>query len=460
MGVCKFQYACSRSVDCDPIDGQWTCAAYRLGSGSPGADRVTNRVTNQTEAPGNSSGIVYGGDYGPPQRSWLDSYSANGRCYIASGFDHGIGDVRVNTPAGPRTVRQIAAALGNGPGIGSNPVYNDVQCGNGPANNAGDEDVNQCPGRVDLGTPGCSMRGPRWDLSVFASPVEAAPQAQASPAVQVESPSPVTTSSPIAGPRNAKSALPNDSRYQPGDLIGMHYDNSGDRDDGHATVAAKMVVSYYGLDDALHLVNGTYHTPYFRGYNANSEVVMNVTWGSEGRDSTWWNADARYDATRNATAERWRKTLQAGRKVWLAEGGPSDFTADVLRRLESTTSLNLKNIQVIQHSDWNEDHTIDANLRDVIRLASYRRIGDGNRGGNNTPDLNERNDAVTRRFLADPEFSDIWRAATNYLPVFNCDRSGPHCKFDGSDAVALMWIVGVESDEIRNWSDFASRYAN
>ena len=175
LNTARIGYANSCSlprVDCDPVDGQWICASYQIGDASPG-----NTVAVSTSLPTNnpvtvpsftsSTGIAYNGDFGPPQRAWMDSYSVNNRCYIASNFDHGIGDVQVDTPAGPMTVREVAAALGSGPGVGNNPIYNDVQCGNGPANNAGDENINQCPGRVDLGATGCPWRGPLWDLSVF-----------------------------------------------------------------------------------------------------------------------------------------------------------------------------------------------------------------------------------------------------------------------------------------------------
>lgn len=110
---------------------------------------------------------AYDGRYGPPRASWADSYSANGSCWIASTFDHGAGDLIVSTPAGLRTVREVRAAIGPGPGAAGNPRYNDVQCGNGPANDRGDEDPGQCPGRVDRGAAGCMTIGPRWDLSAF-----------------------------------------------------------------------------------------------------------------------------------------------------------------------------------------------------------------------------------------------------------------------------------------------------
>lgn len=94
---------------------------------------------------------------------WHDSYSVGSKCYISSTFDHAIGDVSVNTPVGQITVRELADLMGPGPGRQGNPIYNDVQCGNGPFNDAGDED--DCPGRVDIGRDGCGQIGPLWDLS-------------------------------------------------------------------------------------------------------------------------------------------------------------------------------------------------------------------------------------------------------------------------------------------------------
>jgi hypothetical protein len=113
-----------------------------------------------------------GGNGVVPGEGWFDSYSADGKCYIDSTFDHGVGETIVPTPVGGQTVRQVAARIGAGPGRAGNPIYNDVQCGNGPANNAGDEDYDQCPGRVDLGAAGCSIIGPEWDLVTAYSDVQ------------------------------------------------------------------------------------------------------------------------------------------------------------------------------------------------------------------------------------------------------------------------------------------------
>jgi len=117
----------------------------------------------------------------PGGNSWVDSYSVDGKCYCASTYDHGIGSFTVDTPAGRKTVVEVCEAIGPGPGRGSNPGYNTVQCGHDPGHSeegtftftdgsrrrVADEIV--CPGRVDIGPDGCDDIGPKWDLSVFGS---------------------------------------------------------------------------------------------------------------------------------------------------------------------------------------------------------------------------------------------------------------------------------------------------
>jgi hypothetical protein len=100
-----------------------------------------------------------------PWPSWKDSYSVGDQCYCDTTFDHGIGVIEVQTPAGPSTVVEVCALVGPGPGADGYPLYNDVQCGNGPANDAADE--TSCPGRIDQGESGCLTIGPGWNLDRF-----------------------------------------------------------------------------------------------------------------------------------------------------------------------------------------------------------------------------------------------------------------------------------------------------
>jgi hypothetical protein len=118
-----------------------------------------------------------------PGSNWADSYSVGKRCYCESTFDHDIGPIKVNTPLGVMTVRDVCDLLGSGPGSSGRPKYNDIQCGNGPANNLGDEDA--CPGRIDIGVVGCGQIGPMWNFSsvVPSQPTFPNPQPVASPAL-------------------------------------------------------------------------------------------------------------------------------------------------------------------------------------------------------------------------------------------------------------------------------------
>ncbi len=436
-------------VDCDLLDGRWTCAAFAMGT-APASQQIN------PSSSGSNTGITYGGNFGPPQRSWMDSYSANGRCFVASNFDHGIADVLVQTPAGMLTVKAVAEALGTGPGVGNNPIYNDVQCGHGPANNAGDEDVNQCPGRVDLGAAGCSMRGPLWDLSIFEAPDSDNNSPESNTMQPIIEPvvAPSVTSPNFVS--NGISALPDRSRFAHGDLLSIHYDNAGDRDDGIAAAATIMVLDYFGLKNSIHVVNGTYdeRTPHF--YQSASEPLMREVFGAENQASGWWNAHTRYEESVRKTLEIWRATLQSGNKVWVAEGGTSDFTSEVLRRMRNQQINNLKSIFVIQHSQYNNNFTVPKNLEDTKNIASHMSIPDGNYVGNGTTGLNQQNDAVARSFLNSPTYSDVWRSAYNYLPAINCGNPSQQCKFDGSDAVAVLYIVGDEM--LRDWTEFSYRY--
>ena len=129
------------------------------------------------------SSFISAQEINPGGVEWADSYSVDGKCYCSTSYDHGIGEFIVDTPAGERTVRQVCEAIGPGPGIGSHPPYNDVQCGNGPGHldftifvhgeRVQDEIV--CPGRTDLGPEGCNVIGPKWDLSVFENSVTRSP---------------------------------------------------------------------------------------------------------------------------------------------------------------------------------------------------------------------------------------------------------------------------------------------
>lgn len=100
----------------------------------------------------------------PGPLRWADSYSDGDSCYCATTFDHNLALVKVDTPLGSMTVKEVCDLLGEGPTGSSDgrPHYNDIQCGNGPSVV---KDEVTCPGRTEYGQDGCRYIGPKWNFA-------------------------------------------------------------------------------------------------------------------------------------------------------------------------------------------------------------------------------------------------------------------------------------------------------
>ena len=109
----------------------------------------------------------------PRHPSWTDSYAANGFCWCRTSFDHdldNIDKVSFVINGKKRNIRDICDELEKHPQyrnyVNGDAPYNDIQCGNGPANTAPDEhQTTGCPGRTDKGNAGCFEIGPKWDTA-------------------------------------------------------------------------------------------------------------------------------------------------------------------------------------------------------------------------------------------------------------------------------------------------------
>jgi len=265
------------------------------------------------------------------------------------------------------------------------------------------------------------------------SPATAAPTNSTPENTQPAAPQPVAPV--IAGSFNASR-----------DLIALHYDHAPDRDDAHAAVAGLMVRDRLGL--TVNVVAGTYGERSRTFYDAGSEAVMNAVWGSE-----WLNAHRNFDGAVNTTVSRWASVLGAGGSVWVAEGGPSDFTAEVVSRLQQRHSEfnTQQRIHVIQHSVWNEDHSSPSALSYTRANTRYVRIDDGNHP-NATADLrfeSHNNGAFVSRALSS-SYSNEWAVAFGYL--------SPSDKLDFSDTVELLHILGLGRSSIADVNDFGDRF--
>lgn len=217
------------------------------------------------------------------------------------------------------------------------------------------------------------------------------------------------------------------------DLISLHYDHAPDKDDGHSTAADRTILeSMFGaewLSNHAVAVSGTYGLNKNK-FNTESDAVMDATWNERGG---WIPADRDWSAAVEIVFKRWIATLQAGGDVFVKEGGQSDFTAELVRRLrERHPDIDTQmRIHVVQHSDWNENMTSPKELTYTRANTNYIRIRDANRYLRRKGAVESFETAATQH----PLFAQAWRSAFHYF--------SPAELLDFSDTGELMHILGL-----------------
>ena len=107
-------------------------------------------------------------EWNPRHPGWTDSHEANGFCWCnTTNFDHNLDEKSIVINGVEVNIVVVCEELEKHPLYrayqdGDAP-YNDIQCGNGPPNDAADEVG--CPGRTDLGPDGCDQIGPTFDIA-------------------------------------------------------------------------------------------------------------------------------------------------------------------------------------------------------------------------------------------------------------------------------------------------------
>jgi len=288
-------------------------------------------------------------------------------------------------------------------------------------------------GVIGAGAPGGSARAPSPTVPPAPRPAPPAPPAPepAPPPPAPEPPPPVTAPAP--------SGSGGVGRLGGGDLLSLHYDNCPDTDDGHAMAAGFSLTQTLGITPLV--VNGTCGDPRRGQYKRQSQSVVDASFGSA------LNAETDRSGAVSSATDAFAGVLANGADVWIAEGGPSDFTADVLRLLASRyPGLDRRRIHVVQHSTWNERNTESRDLRFVRSVTDYIRLEDGNHT-NATANLNQRSSSFVSRARSS-RYNNAWNAAFVYL--------NPNVRLDFSDTVELLYIIG--DGATRNPDDFAGRY--
>jgi hypothetical protein len=165
-------------------------------------------------------------------------------------------------------------------------------------------------------------------------------------------------------------------------------------------------------------------------FDSGSDAVMDAAWNDAGG---WLAAHEEPEAIRRALAARWLENLRGGGDVWVKEGGQSDATADVVRtiREQAPDIATVERIHVVQHSDWNEEQTADADLAYTREHTDYIRIRDANAYLN----IEGGNRAFEAAAAGDPVYGPVWQAAFAYYD--------PGERLDFSDTGELMHILGL-----------------
>ena len=304
------------------------------------------------------------------------------------------------------------------------------------------------PSVVDVSAP--------FELNVLDNPAPLT-QSDGAPLPATELQSVSTTSDQLT--TDSRSTLPVGSLFQPGDLLSLNYDSCPDPDDLHAAVAGKMVLDHYGLANGTDYIvtNGTCGDLRPRSdFITDSYLVFDKLYRFA------WNDAFNYeDFGISEVGDQYLEHLNSGNRVWILDGGPMDFTARVIAYIRGIgTSADLKNITVIQHSHgWNQLYTDPANLSFMEEHVRYLKIDDGNHQGNRTPQLNQSNQQaafpnvdtqLVARFASDPRYGDAWQLAFEQLSTRH--------RLDGSDTVELLWALGLGSNEVADWYEFADQF--
>lgn len=294
-------------------------------------------------------------------------------------------------------------------------------------------------------------------IDVPPSPLPSTPVPDSAPTTATAVPS---TDEPVGGPADDPTTDASSTRASVGpdqepttaatiegpfdpsaDLLVLHFDFVH-LDDGHAAVAAREITDDLGVT-TTHVVAGTTGVDH-DGFVHDFAPVLEATWGDRWLDAT---AD-RTDAVRRS-ADAWLTTIDAGGRVWVADGGASDFTTEVVQEVRQRRADldTVATVRVVQHNDSNEAATAAVDLRVLQDTTTYQRIEDGN-DANATADLNRPSDGFEAAALAGPHGAG-WAAAFAALPA---------AELDFSDTVEVLHILGVGLDEVADTDDFARRF--
>ncbi|MCF8303282.1 MAG: hypothetical protein K9I94_08410 [Bacteroidales bacterium] len=243
------------------------------------------------------------------------------------------------------------------------------------------------------------------------------------------------------------------------DLLLVQFDCKTDVDDLHTVAATATLLANPKFSNIhYHAVAGTYGIQ--EGLYVPPNPLFQLAFGEN-----WSDAHENYNNAVKHVKGIIKATLANQGDVWIADAGQSDFTASLIKAIQSELpEVNIsQRIHVVQHADWNEEVTAPENLKFVKENADYHKIPDGNAVGNGTPGFRSPDYTLLKNKIANPELIDIWQLAIEISNEYNGKEGRYHNAaiaaggLDFSDLAEVCWILGLQ--DIRDTEQFFKKYA-
>ncbi|RRQ48290.1 hypothetical protein DZC72_11255 [Maribacter algicola] len=243
------------------------------------------------------------------------------------------------------------------------------------------------------------------------------------------------------------------------DLLLMHFDCKTDVDDLHAAAGLLTLMSHPNFMHVnYHAVAGSY------GIQDGLYVPPNDLF-QKAFGTNWTDAHNRMEAAVEVVAKKAMTTLEAQGDIWIAEAGQSDFSAKLVKALQTKlTELETRNrIHIVQHSDWNEEVTSPELLDFAKQQTDYHKIPDGNAVGNGTPGFRTPGYTQWQEELKDPKLKSVWELAVKLSHQYNGkdwrynNEAVSEDGLDFSDLSEVCWMLRLE--DIKDTEEFFQRYA-
>lgn len=230
------------------------------------------------------------------------------------------------------------------------------------------------------------------------------------------------------------------------DLLLAQFDCKTDVDDLHSVAALGTLLKDERFAQVnYHAVAGTYGIQ--EGLYVPPNELFEVTFKDH-----WSDAHTNREQALAEVSTLVSEVLKNGGKVWIAEGGQSDFSADLVRNIQKRMpDINTKeHFHIVQHSDWNEEVTGEENLAFAKANTTYHKIDDGNSGNNGTPLFRSETSVDWQSKLTNAQTIKSWNMAISIGNQYNGQEGRYENKaitqggLDFSDHSEVIWIFGFE----------------